>query len=214
MHYKKLLEAHKAFYSGENRARYYDEYMRHKDWQSWGAYVSDIEIIKLFGFILSWEAYFQGDLASFKQIYQEIYPIIQRLESERIENADFGAQELKGNICQAFDKVEKCTGSSRRETTAASKILHTILPNLFVMWDRDIRRTILGDEDKHGKDYAYDFLPLMQREIREAINTCMTENNLDEEEAIRMISGYCDCKTLAKLIDELNYMQCHFKGRI
>ena len=188
--------------------------MRHKDWQSQKASVSDIEIIKLFGFIFSWEAYFQGYLAIFRQIYQEIYPIIQGLESEKIENADFGTQELEENICQAFDKVEKCTRTSRRETTAAPRILHTILPSLFVMWNSDIRKAILGDEDKHGKDYAYDFLPLMQREIREAINTCITENNLDQEEAIRRISGYCDCKTLAKLVDELNYVQSHFKGRV
>lgn len=130
MHYKKLLKAHKAFYSGEYRAQNYDEYMHHKDWQSWKSPVlPDIEVTKLWDFILSWDYHFKGNKGKFKLIYQEVYPIIQGLEQERIENIDFANDEVKTNIQEIFDKVARCPLEDRYESTDASKILHTILPN-------------------------------------------------------------------------------------
>jgi len=208
MHYKKLLKAHELFYSGEYRAEEYDKYVTQKDWQTWkGPILSDNEITKLWDFILKWDFHFKGDEGKFKQIYQEIYPVIQALEGKRIEDANFDDEKLKEAICEVFDKVVRCPREHRHEYTDASKILHTILPNLFVMWDENIRYAILGKVIVDGEDYAYHFLPLMQKELKEAINTYMEENNSNSEEAIKKISEQCDGKTLAKLIDEFNYTQ-------
>ena len=215
MDYKKLLKAHQLYYDkGGEGVRYYDEYMKHKDWRSWeNPQLPPIEIMKLFGFVLSWDAHFEGVPEKFKQIYQEIYPAIQNLGQERIENINLGEEAIRKNIWEVFDKVARC--SRKFESTDASKILHTILPNLFVMWDRKIREKILGDEAvMRGVDYADYFLPKMQREINEAITSCMAENNLTYEKPILRISQMADGKTLAKLIDEFNWVQYALGERI
>ena len=54
--------------------------------------------------------------------------------------------------------------------------------------------------------YALDFLPKMQNELFEAIDTCMGEEKLEREEAIKYIRQECGNETLPKLIDELNYV--------
>lgn len=64
-----------------------------------------------------------------------------------------------------------------------------------------------NEESKSGQYYAYAFLPLPQRELAEAIETCMKERGLNREEAIHYICGNCDGKTLAKLADEYNYVK-------
>lgn len=206
MHYKKLLEAHKAFYKEESRAYYYDEYMKCKDWKSWTSSVPICEIMKLFGFILSWDPNFQGDLGKFKKIYEEIYPFIKELEHTKLQDVDFTDEDLKKKIQNTFDKMARCPRKLRYESTDASKILHTILPEFFVMWDDKIRQGILEGKRK-GRDYAYEFLPKVQRELEEAIKTCMDERKSNRTKAIREISERCDGKTLSKLADEFNYMK-------
>jgi hypothetical protein len=208
LHYKKLLEAHKAFYTGEHRAGNYDRYMlEQKDWKKWeNPIVPFEEIKKLFRFIRSWDRFFQGDPEVFQKIYKEIYPIIQRLKHEKIEDADFTDKELKAKIRDVFDKVADCTSVGRFESTDASKILHTILPNFFVMWDDEIKNwTVQGR--RMGATYAFDFLPKVQRELEETIKTCMTERKLNRAEAIKYIREATGGQTLAKLADEYNYMK-------
>jgi len=209
LHYKKLLEAHIVFYEVESRAFYYDEYMECKNWKSWTNSVSICEVLKLFGFILGWEPKFEGDPWKFKGIYGQISPRIEELRDTRIEDANFAKEELKGKIQDVFNKVANCTRKGDRyESTAASKIIHTILPDLFVMWDRKIRRGTLGDEErKSGVEYARNFLPFAQKELEKAITTCMTERKMKRDEAIKFIREQCAGKTLAKLADEYNYMK-------
>lgn len=209
MHYMELIEAHKEYYKKEGRAFNYDEYMKCKDWKSWTNSVPICEAMKLFGFILGWEPKFEGDPWKFKEVYEKIYPTIKELEQRKIEDINLADEELKRKIQDVFDKVADCTRKGDRyESTAASKILHTILPNLFIMWDRKIREGTLGDEGrKKGRNYAYEFLPLVQTELKEAIKTYVTERNLNHIEAVRYISESCNGKTLTKLADEFNYMK-------
>lgn len=205
MHYRCLYVAHRAFYWAEPRAHYYDEYMRHKDWEEWVDSVPLDEIKKLFDFIRRWDYHFQGDQKRFQESYVEIFPIIKELEHMRLEDIDFEDRELRDKIEEIFDKVANC--SWRYESTDASKILHTILPKLLVMWDRKIRKGILGSVNRNwGAVYAIEFLPKMQGELIQAIRTCMEKNDLSNKEAAQHISHQCDDKTLPKLIDECNYM--------
>ena len=209
MHYRKLLEAHKAFYEKENRAFYYDEYMRCKNWRRWTNSVPICETMKLFGFILGWQPKFEGDPWRFREVYEEIYPTLKEVEHLKIEHVDLNVEEVEKRIAYVFDRVADCTRKGDRyESTAASKILHTILPNLFVMWDRKIRQGTLGDEErKRGADYAHEFLPLAQKDLEEASTTCMTERKLGRADAIKYIRDQAGNKTLAKLADEYNYMK-------
>ena len=58
----------------------------------------------------------------------------------------------------------------------------------------------------YGDTYAWEFLPGMQRELEEAIQTCMKERKLNRARAISFIRDLCENKTLAKLADQYNYM--------
>ena len=206
MDYKELIKAHKLFYEGEYRAFNYDGYMKCKDCESWmNPNLPMDEIRKLFNFIKSWDRFFKGDIEVFMGIYKEIFPIIQELKKERIEDANF-VEQLKVKVRDAFDKVANCTSIGRYESTDASKILHTILPDFFVMWDDNIKEGVVQGR-KMGAAYAFFFLPKMQLELREAIEKCMEERKLNRTDAITYICEKCDGKTLAKLVDEYNYMK-------
>ena len=206
MHYHDLLIGHKAFWKIERRAMHYDIYMKElKNWEKWSDSVSIEEIEKLMQFILKWDPHFRGkNPTRFAEIFKQILPTIKELKDEKLENSNFNSEFLH-KIRAIFDKVAKC--QSRYESTGTSKILHTILPHLIVMWDKKIRLGILGNENKKkGSMYALDFLPKMQKELLEAIDTCMKEEKLKQEEAIKYIRQECGNETLPKLIDEHNYV--------
>jgi len=207
MYYEDLYITHKAFWKTERRAKHYDIYMRErKDWKKWLDSVSIEEIEKLLKFIPKWDLHFRGkDPIRFYEIYNEILPIVKELEHEKLENVDF-TTELIQKVQVIFDKVAQCSGLAY-ESTDCSKILHTILPHLIVMWDRKIRKGILGHENKkEAAVYSLEFLPRMQIELQEALNTCMEEEGLNQEEAIKYIRQRCGNETLPKLIDEHNYV--------
>lgn len=207
MHYRDLQITHKAFWKIERRAKHYDKYMKErKDWKKWPNSVSLEEIKKLLDFIPKWDSHFRGkDPERFGKIYNEILPVIKKLKPERLENANFNT-ELIQKIQKIFDEVAQCSGRAY-ESTDCSKILHTILPHLIVMWDRGIRKGILGHENKkEGAVYSLEFLPQMQIELQEAINTCIEEKGLKPEEAIEYIRRSCGYETLPKLVDEYNYV--------
>jgi hypothetical protein len=110
---------------------------------------------------------------------------IKDLRDLRIEDIDFDNEELKKKTRDVFDKVANSTEIDRYESTDASKILHTILPDFFVMWDDEIKDRLVGGR-RMGATYAFHFLPMS---------------------AIEFIRERCDGKTLAKLVDEYNYMK-------
>ena len=208
MNYGDLLVEHERFYGDENRACYYDEYMKHKDWSSWGSSVPVIEVIKLFGFVLSWDPHFEGDVAIFCRAYRQVYPLLVRLQGMTIDSVDLHNGDLRADLKEIFDNMAHCTRERRYESTGASKMLHTIVPELFVMWDRKIRKGILGNENrKYGTDYIDDFLPQMQQEAIEVKNSCAEKLKLEQDQAIEYVSKHAGGKTLAKLIDEYNYMK-------
>lgn len=212
MNYEDLLVEHERFYSGENRAYYYDEYMKYKDPGDWGNTASVIGVIKLFGFVLSWDPYFEGDVATFRHAYQRVYPRLLGFQGITITSVDLTDRNLRADLREIFDDIAHCTRGRRFESTGASKMLHTIVPQLFVMWDRKIRQGILGDENrKYGENYADEFLPLMQQEAIKAVTSCTEKLKLEEDQAINYISEHTGGKTLAKLIDEYNYMKHTFR---
>ena len=206
MYYKDLFIGHKAFWKIERRAKYYDIYMKEqKNWEKWPDSVSTDEIEKLMQFIPKWDPNFRSkNPTRFAEIFQQILPTVKELYNEKLENARFNSEYLQ-KINGIFDKMAKYR--RRYESTDSSKILHTILPNLIVMWDPKIRLGILGNENKKkGSMYALDFLPKMQKELQEAIDTCMKEEKLEREETIKYIRQECGNENLPKLIDELNYV--------
>jgi len=189
MNYKKLIEAHRLFYTNyAYGASLYDDYMRSKNLEMWSSPTLPMtEIKKLFKFIKMWDCFFQGDEEKFQRIYEEIYPIIKELENEEIEHVDLTDDELTRKIRFVFDKVARTPLMKRYESTDASKILHTIIPSLFVMWDNKIKEWTMQNR-RMGAAYAFFFLPKIQKELEEAIKTCVEEINLSNAEAIIVIN--------------------------
>lgn len=206
LQYTKLIEAHRLFYEGEYRAFNYDGYLSCKDWDCWfKPNLPDYEVKKLFNFIKSWDRFFRGNSKRFQKTYPKILSIVEKLKHEQIENTEF-TDEMKENVRDVFDLVATCTFDNRYESTDASKILHTILPNFFVMWDKKIKDNLVGGGGL-GAVYAFRFLPQMQSELNEAIETCMENRGLNREDAIAYIRKQTNEATLAKLVDEYNYMK-------
>jgi len=221
MHYMRLLAALQKYRESETRWRYYDEYMNNKPFRLWESCenIPKIEIMKLFGFILSWDRNFEGDLGKFEQIYKDIYPLIRELQNESLKDIELN-EAVKSSIQRIFDKVARCTVANKYESTDASKIIHTLIPELFVMWDRRIREGIWKDEKWEipvkftGKEYAFKFLPLMQERAREAIESFGKEKDCDHREAISEISKLGKGNTIAKMLDEYNYVKYTLRQQI
>lgn len=175
-----------------------------KNWKNWPDNVSINEIHKLLQFIPEWNPKYKGENdQSLFEIFHEIHPTIKQLYSEKLENAQFNSEYLQ-KIKLIFDKVARY--KKTYQSTDAAKILHTIIPNLFVMWDNTIRQGILGKANrKKGSMYALDFLPLMQKELLEAIDICTNQEKLEKVEAVNYIRKNCGNESLPKLVYELNY---------
>ena len=75
------------------------------------------------------------------------------------------------------------------------------------MWRDDKIKNGTVQGGSNGAVYAIKFLPKMQSELKEAIESCEKEKNLGREIAIDHIIQACNGKTLAKLADEYNYVK-------
>lgn len=81
--------------------------------------------------------------------------------------------------------------------TGISKVLHLLNPELFVMWDLDIRRKINDKSFSASSRGYFDFLRWIQSELIEA-----TAGRIIDEIRDEVGGEYIDEKTLAKLADE------------
>ena len=208
MNYRRLINASSEFATQESRGKSYDYYMSEKGWCIWdnSPILPRREVMLLFWFVLSWDPNFQGDVDLFQKTYQEIYPVVRGLRGLRLEAVDLN-NHILNDLAKMFEKIATCTPNNRFESTDASKILHTILPDLAVMWDRKIRDEVLGDENRNrGHDYAFTFLPKMKEEINEALSSYAQDRHCTVEEAAILLSTSCRGHTLAKILDEHNYV--------
>ena len=119
---------------------------------------------------------------------------LEALEGLRLTDADFlerlpALLSLYGSVLELKDQI-RTMGD-----TAASKFLHVLLPDLFVMWDNNIK--------PFAQDYE-DFLTEMHLLGRRLV----AESGLadaDVEDHLREHLGYGVRKTLAKYLDEYNW---------
>ena len=141
----------------------------------------------------------------------EAAPFFKALDEETLEDIDFDQTKQASFrrlsnyriIHQVFSLF--CDIGHRFRWTATSKVLHMINPKLFVMWDNDICAGCLLA--LNAASYSYKFMPSMQREINEAISTYMKDHNSNRITAIKEVMSVCDGKTLAKLVDEYNWIK-------
>ena len=119
------------------------------------------------------------NMVNFTNAMEKCGPLFEKIRDNDFQNKNF--VEIKEIIEEIYTTLSAVKGV---EYTGASKVMHLINRNLFVMWDGYIR-----DEYKYGttgEDYV-DFLKQMQDKFKNIVwNLCS--------------------KTLTKAIDEYNYV--------
>ncbi|HEX9862703.1 MAG TPA: hypothetical protein VGB11_05400 [Candidatus Bathyarchaeia archaeon] len=118
---------------------------------------------------------------------------------------------LKASIQDIFQKFQESAGSP----VAASKVLHVLVPHFFVMWDNAIRAGygcgIKYDKAIMRNETYYVFLVRTQKELQEAIQSYADshsiKNFVDASNALIRELHPDGRKTLAKIIDEYNFMK-------
>jgi hypothetical protein len=215
MHWERLVRASEIFCEEDtaDQQRYFD-YVSSRDETAWNVDEgpNDDEIEKLFRFLNQWRTRYPSDAAaraSFKKAYLEVLPLLRALQGHTLlETALDGVLPQGMSVSEAvasiFEKIAR--SDSRYESTGTSKILHVVYPPLFVMWDSAIRGGYAVGS--HSRDYAGRFLPRVQREAKEAVDSYIAERKAGPSTAVRELEGLCGGRALTKLIDEYNY--CRF----
>lgn len=166
------------------------------------------------GFLNRWKCrlHCSSELAiHIKDTFGQLRPLLRVLEGETLEDIIFDKEKsvvdeklkYKEVIHRIFDKTADM-GTYGYRPVPASKLLHMVNPKLFVMWDNYIGKEYVPK--LNGYQYAHEFLPRMQRETNEAIETFMKDMGFDRSTAIREMENRCG-RTLAKLVDEYNYIK-------
>ena len=146
-----------------------------------------------------------------KSALEDVLPTLSELQKLTILD-DF--EHHKETIRNSFDRLTKFPYVPRSESwappdysVAASKILHTVNPEFFVMWDSAIQHDFMSIIKSHnGRGYAYKFLPEMQRRANEVLCDVMRNENLtDRDRAIRFLKSEGCGHSLAKVLDEYNF---------
>ena len=214
-----------------NNSKAYDEeynnyLLEDKDWLKWNQGTLDIaEAGKIIAFLNLWDTPMPVRLIELESQLQFVARVTQLLRRENILDVNFDdiafkQLTVKHLVERCFDTLATC--GRDYNSTAASKILHTINPGLFVMWDRKIRIRYGMDsplpkyrwERGNGEVYAHYFLRQMQAVAKKATEQIMNEEGLARPDAIRSLKSPSHDRSiklphfqsLAKVLDEFNYV--------
>jgi hypothetical protein len=215
LNYKELFEKHKLFKEWDDK--WYDLSREKTNWQNLQELTVERMKNEVIWFLNKWgcrigpERICDVVAKGIKGRCMEATPFLKALDRETLEGVDFDKtkkvifRELSNSriIYHIFSTFCDIRHSFR--WTATSKVLHMINSKLFVMWDEDIRDGY--SLEPSASSYAYQFMPRMKQEINEVISTYMKDQNSDRTAAIKEIMSACDGKTLAKIVDEYNWIK-------
>lgn len=129
---------------------------------------------------------------------RELNERFERLRDEKLSDVDFNNEEVAEAIKRIYTRLIKVENLG---PTGASKVMHLLNPELFVMWDNNVRDKIRPDNE--GRKFAgnadgyLDFLRWIRKELDEAV-----EDRSLEEIRTEIGGDYVRDKTLAKMADE------------
>ena len=121
-----------------------------------------------------------------------------KLETKNINNINLDAENRK--LIRGIYSRFRFLGP-----TGASKAIHLLNPNLFVMWDDGIRKRY--KIYKNNATNYIRFLKTMKCLSNKVVHSYCQEFGCSENKALVEISKKADNRTLAKLIDEYNYVR-------
>jgi len=120
------------------------------------------------------------DFQKFKGAIEKVQPIFDKLKNETFKKADFDDRDLQNDIKNIYINLKSIV-----EQTGAAKIMALTNPNLFIMWDTNIRKKYKINNSASPEDYIQ-FITMMQNKFKH-----IEWNN--------------DKKPFAKAIDEWNH---------
>ncbi len=197
----------------ESYGKFYDDYLSNRNGRLWQdeRKLNMSEIKLLIQFLNQWGTHYRSTPEQLLGALVEAFPLLNCLKGRDFVDLDFEAKvEPHFSVAQAiasvFDTIARC--GPRYESTGTGKILHTINPQLFVMWDSNIAHGYglgSGNNDDCAGRYANRFLPRMQRLLRHALKERTQQTGESREQVLRAL---CECgHTLPKVLDEFNYVK-------
>jgi len=192
------------FFHLDPRASYYDRYLSEKRMDLWTKpdTIPEAEVERLILFLNQWNSHYDSSPTQRRQLLQAIrsaFPRIEAMGKATLLTIDLSTDSVRRDISLVFQAIASC--GRRYEATAASKILHTIKPELFVMWDNRIQSSYACDPS--SDDYASRFLPRVQKLALKALREYAKAEDVTRNEAKRALTP-CG-HTLAKVLDEFNF---------
>ena len=211
MHWRQLVYGSRLYREQYPSDSVYDEYVRTNDHdlpkEPWG--LGDAR--RHIEFINRWATRSPLKAEQLQAGFRAAWPHLRGLNGQTIEQlaltGKIPAAESEP-IQKAFDAIATC--GARNESTGASKILHANLPRLFVMWDMRIAAGYgiyrdVNPPRPNGHDYASTFLPRITSQLREAVQSYVTEFSCGQSDAISELRKLNNGRSIAKMIDEYNF---------
>jgi len=175
--------------------------------------LTEHEVGRLIRFINQWATRSRFDAEKLRRAYVHMFPTLQDLRRVNLyEVRPWQPLAQHGTVSEAiktvFETVATC--GARYESTGASKILHTWLPDLCVMWDAAIAAGYgiykgATQYRRKGADYSERFLPRVSIQILEALDTYIADKGGTRVKAAAAISRLAGDRPLTKIVDEYNY---------
>ncbi len=217
MKYRALIRTAREYAATEKKYETpYRDSIARSEWQHLPLLTNRQILDVVLGFLNSWKCRIpktEKVATALLEGFRDTASLFQALQGQRLEKIDLtalvkaGSERLTGAraIVSIFDRL--MVVGSRFSHVAAVKTMHMVNAGLFVMWDNDILENQGHRREPHGWFYAYKFLPAMQAEANELIEDYQKLNRASRQEAVRGIEKGCGGrKTLAKLLDEYNYI--------
>ena len=197
----------------------YDKFFKEKCQPKWDNpdALDEAEVNNLIVFLNRFQAFGPFNIGKSKpENFEKLPQVLENLQPLRhsaMLDVDFDDASTCQIIRENFVILARCGPDDKCYDVAASKILHAINPELFVMWDNRIRnkqywRHWPSELCWYWPGYAEGFLPKVQQRMRMAINELVNDRELSsDEEAVRFFTDYCKHEnSLAKIIDEYHFV--------
>ena len=143
------------------------------------------------------------------EILRSLEEEFKELRSKQFIAVKFSEEKFSNAIKKIYSELDSIPfiGSP----TIISKILHLLNPEIFVMWDNDIRKMYKAKNRcvANTPEGYLAFLKEAQEELKEAFEDMQREAEKEIDEIEREIKAKYGCKTLARIIDEYNWLTAH-----
>ena len=131
---------------------------------------------------------------------RDINRLLSEIEDKSIDEIDFSDTKVRRLIEVAYDRLAPIVGH-----TGASKVLHLLYPNIFVMWDDGIR-TAYNIQTPNPDNYV-NFLVKIQEIIKRLISEYASKHGVNESNARQKLIEIFDGYSITKVVDEYNFLK-------